>query len=84
MTDQQQTTHFAVPAQVFAAALKTLGTMPYDQVDQLMQALKQQSPGIHIDPKGGEPTAATPAGGPAAIPPAGSEAPADPPADPSA
>ena len=42
MDDQnQKPTHFAVPIPLFNAVVKTLGTMPYEQVSGLMLTLSQ-------------------------------------------
>lgn len=41
---EQQATHFAVPVPVFQAVTKVLGTMPYDQVSVIMQALSGCKP----------------------------------------
>jgi hypothetical protein len=45
MSDQQQpTTHLAVPAPVFQAIAKILGTLPFDQVSSVMSALHDCQP----------------------------------------
>jgi hypothetical protein len=40
----QDATHFAVPLVLFDAIRKTLGTMPWEQVSPLMNALAQCQP----------------------------------------
>lgn len=42
--NNQQPTHFAVPVDIFAATTKVLGTLPYNQVSPVMQALGQCRP----------------------------------------
>lgn len=43
-TAEKQATHFAVPIPVFEAVRKVLGTLPFDQIAGIMNALADSKP----------------------------------------
>jgi len=51
-TEQQTASHFAVRADVYGALVKILGTLPWEQVHQIMQELMRSQPmsGAPADP----------------------------------
>lgn len=53
-TEKKQASHFAVRADVFSASIKTLGTLPWEQVHQIMSELMRSQP-MNLDQEVGPP-----------------------------
>ncbi len=63
-TEKQQASPFAVRADVFSASIKTLGTLPWEQVHQIMAELMRSQP-MNLDQEAGSlPEGAVPNGSP--------------------